>query len=140
MNLDKTKAKVIGPEPLPTDSLFGLDWKCEPLHTLVVTLTGTETDHYILNYKKRLKNMRNLLATWKCRRLSITGKIKVINTLAISPLFYLTNVIHVPSQVITEVKGLITDFLWDGKPAKIAYNVMIQSIKNGWDELGGFLE
>ena len=67
-------------------------------------------------------------------------KITVINTLAISPLLYLANVIHVPSQVITKVKGLITDFLWDGKPAKIAYNLMIQSIKNGWDELGGFLE
>ena len=39
INLDKTKAKVIGPEPLPADSLFGLDWTCEPLHTLCVTLT-----------------------------------------------------------------------------------------------------
>ena len=106
MNLDKTKAKVIGPRPLPTDSLFGLDWTCEPLHTLGVTLTGTETDHYILNYKSGLR-------TWK------------INTVAISPLLYLANVIHVPSQVITVVKGLITDFLWDCKPAKIAYNVMI---------------
>ena len=138
MNLDKTKAKVIGPEPLPTDSLFGLDWTCEPLHTLGVTLTGIETDHYILNYKKRLKNMKNLLATWKCRKLSIKGKITVINTLAISPLLYLANVIHVPPQVITEVKGLITDFLWDGKPAKIAYNVMIQSIKNGGMNLVDF--
>ena len=138
MNLDKTKAKVIGPEPLPTDSLFGLDWTCEPLHTLGVTLTGIETDHYILNYKKRLKNMKNLLATWKCRKLSIKGKITVINTLVISPLLYLANVIHVPPQVITEVKGLITDFLWDGKPAKIAYNVMIQSIKNGGMNLVDF--
>ena len=138
MNLDKTKAKVIGPEPLPTDSLFGLDWTCEPLHTLGVTLTGKETDHYILNYKKRLKNMKNLLATWKCRKLSIKGKITVINTLAISPLLYLANVIHVPPQVITEVKGLITDFLWDGKPVKIAYNVMIQSIKNGGMNLVDF--
>ena len=58
MNLDKTKAKVIGPEPLPTDCLFGLDWTYEPLHTLGVTLTGTETDHYILNYKNRLKNRK----------------------------------------------------------------------------------
>ena len=54
--------------------------------------------------------MKNLLATWKCRKLFIKGKITVINTLAISPLLYLANVIHVPSQVITEVKGLITDF------------------------------
>ena len=61
-----------------------------------------------------------------------------MNTLAISPLLYLANVIHVPSQVITEVKCLITDFLWDGKPAKIAYNVMIQSIKNGGMNLVDF--
>ena len=51
---------------------------------------------------------------------------------------YLANVIHVPPQVIMEVKGLITDFLWDGKPAKIAYNVMIQSIKNGGMNLVDF--
>ena len=62
----------------------------------------------------------------------------MINTLAISSLLYLANVIHVPSQVITEVKWLITDFLWDGKPAKIAYNAMIQSIKNGGMNLVDF--
>ena len=62
----------------------------------------------------------------------------MVNTLAISPLLYLANVIHVTSQVITEIKGLITDFLWDGKPAKIAYNVMIQSIKNGGINLVDF--
>ena len=28
MNLDKTKAKVIGPESLPINSIFGLDWTC----------------------------------------------------------------------------------------------------------------
>ena len=77
--------------------------------------------------------MKNLLATWKCRELSIKGKITVIYTLAIFPLLYPANVIHVPPQVITEEKGLTTDFFWDGKPAKIAYNVMTQSIKMvGW--------
>ena len=130
INKDKTKAKVIGPEPLPTNSLFGLDWTCEALHTLGVTINGTEVDHYILNYKKRLKN---LLATWKSRKLSIKGKSSVINTLAIPPLLHYTNVIHVPPQVISEVKEIITNFLWDGKPPKIAYNVMIQGIKMvGW--------
>ena len=109
INIDKTKAKVIGPEPLPTNSLFGLDWTCEALHTLGVTINGTEVDHYILNYKKRLKNLKNLLATWKCRKLSIKGKITVINTLAIPPLLYLANVIHVPPQVISEVKEIITN-------------------------------
>ena len=124
INIDKTKAEVIGPEPLPPNSLFGLDWTCEALHTLGVTINGTEVDHYILNYKKRLKNLKNLLATWKCRKLSIKGKITVINTLAIPPLLYLANVIHVPPQVISEVKEIITNFLWDGKPPKIAYKMV----------------
>ena len=130
-NLDKTKAKALGPEPEPSNKPFGLDGVCDPIYTLGVILSGNQEDHFILNFKKRLKNMKNLLSAWKCRSLSIKGKITVINTLAISPLLYLANVIFVPPQVITEVKDSIVDFLWDGKPPKIAYNVLIQSIKKG---------
>ena len=116
INLDKTKAKALGPEPEPSNKPFGLDWVSDPIYTLGVTLSGNQEDHYILN----LKNMKNLLSTWKCRNLSIKGKITVISTLAISPLLYLANVIYVPPQVITEVKDIIVDFRWDGKPPKIA--------------------
>ena len=82
--------------------------------------------------------MKNLLATWKCRKLSIKGKVTIINTLAVSPLIYLANVIYVPPQVITEIKEIIVDFLWDGKPPKIAYNVLIQNIKKGGVKLIDF--
>ena len=138
INLDKTKAKALGPEPEPSNKPFSLDWVSDPIHTLGVTLSGNQEDHYILNFKKRLKNMKNLLSTWKCRSLSIKGKITVINTLAISPLLYLANVIYVPPQVIAEVKDIIVDFLWDGKPPKIAYYVLIQSIKKGGVKLIDF--
>ena len=53
-------------------------------------------------------------------------------------MLYLANVIAVPPQVVCEVKQLITDFLWDNKPPKIAYNVMIQSIENGGMNLVDF--
>ena len=138
INLDKTKAKALGPEPEPSNKPFSLDWVSDPIHTLGVTLSGNQEDHYILNFKKRLKNMKNLLSTWKCRSLSIKRKITVINTLAISPLLYLANVIYVPPQVIAEVKDIIIDFLWDGKPPKIAYNVLIQSFKKGGVKLIDF--
>ena len=82
--------------------------------------------------------MINLLPTSKCRSLSIKGKLTVINTLAIFPLLYLANVIYVPPQVITEVNDIIIDFLRDGKPPKIAYNVLIQSIKKGGVKLIDF--
>ena len=52
MNVDKTKAKILGPEPMPPDDLYGLDWTEDAVNTLGVVLSGNETDHYILNYKK----------------------------------------------------------------------------------------
>ena len=55
MNVDKTKAKVLGPEAMPHDDLLGLVWTEEAIHTLGVSLSGNDNDHYILNYKKRLK-------------------------------------------------------------------------------------
>ena len=39
MNVDKTKAKVLGPEAMPHDNLFGLDWTEEAFHTLGVSLS-----------------------------------------------------------------------------------------------------
>ena len=60
MNVDKTKAKILGPEFMPPDDLYGLDWTEDAVNTLGVVLSGNETDHYILNYKKRLKTMKNL--------------------------------------------------------------------------------
>ena len=138
MNIDKTNAKTLGPEPMPPDDLYGLDWTEDAVNTLGVVLSGNETDHYILNYKKRLKTMKNLLSSWKCRYLSLKGKVTVINSLAISPLLYLASVIHVPCRVIQEVKQIVTDFIWNGKPPKIAYNVMIQNIENGGLKLVDF--
>ena len=138
MNIDKTKAKILGPKPMPPDDLYGLDWTEDAVNTLGVVLSGNETDHYILNYKKRLKTMKNLLSSWKCRYLSLKGKVTVINSLAISPLLYLASVIHVPCRVIQEVKQIVTDFIWNGKPPKIAYNVMIQNIENGGLKLVDF--
>ena len=61
INLDKTHAKTLGPEPEPWHKLFGLDWVIDPICTLGVTLSGNEDDRHIF---KRLKTMKNLLATW----------------------------------------------------------------------------
>ena len=51
MNVDKTKAKILGPDPLPPDNLYGLDCTEDAVNTLGVVSYGNETDHYILNYR-----------------------------------------------------------------------------------------
>ena len=138
INVDKTSAKCLGPYVPSNKELGGINWSKDPIFTLGVTISGNEDDHYILNFKKRLKNLQNLLNSWKCRYLSLKGKITVINTLALPPLIYLASVIYVPPIVITEVKKVLLDFIWNGGTPKIAYNTLIQDIEDGGLKLVDF--
>ncbi len=138
VNVDKTKASYLGSLRNKQEQPFGLDWTQENISALGVIFTGKEKDHYLYNYKSRLKNMENLLNSWKGRYLSLKGKITVINNLALSPLIYLASVIHVPDLVIQEVKRIILDFIWDGKTSKIAFNTIIQNIEDGGLKLSNF--
>ncbi len=61
-----------------------------------------------------------------------------MNVSALSTLQYLASVIHVPNQVIKEIKDIVVDFIWDSKPANIAYSVMIQDVKYGGLKLHDF--
>ena len=131
VNKEKTKAKFIGSLKHRVDTPLGLDWSDSFVHSLGIKINGKEQDHYTLNYKHRVSNLRNLLNSWKCRKLSLKGKVTVINNLALSPLLYVCSIIHTPERVFTEVKTEVLNFLWNGKTPKIAYDVIIQPIENG---------
>ncbi len=86
INTDKTKANYIGSLKGRAEAPLGLDWKDPYINCLGITLSGNEDDHYELNYEKRILNLRNVLNTWKCRKLSLKWKITVVNNLALPPL------------------------------------------------------
>ena len=111
VNIEKTRAKFIGSLKNRTDSPFGLDWSEENVYTLGIKITGKEQDHYNLNFKHRILNLKNILKVWKGRKLSLKGKITVINNLALPPLLYVGSIIHVPNIVFKEVKKHITDLI-----------------------------
>ena len=138
VNVDKTKAKCLGSQQVTNKKMYGLDWTNENVYVLGISLSGDENDHYSINFEKRIKNLTNLLNTWKARHLSLKGKVTVINNLALPPLIYLASCIHVPERVISEVKQLCVSFIWDKKPPKIAYDVLIQKIEEGGLKLFDF--
>ncbi len=126
INTDKTKANYIGSLKGRMEAPLRLDWTEANMHFLGIVLSGNKDDHYELNYKKRILNLRNILNTWKGRKLSLKEKITVINNLALPPLKYVASVIHILDIVFKEVKAIIPDFIWwDGKPSRIAYDVLI---------------
>jgi hypothetical protein len=138
VNVEKTKATFIGSFRDRVDSPLGLDWSTNYIDTLGVKLSVKGEDHYNLNFKDKILNLKNILRIWKGRHLSLKGKATIINTLALSPILYLASVIHVPDNVIKEVKQCIVNFLWDGGSTKIAYDVTCQQIQYGGLKLTDF--
>ena len=138
VNTQKTKAKYIGSLKDCKDFVFGLDWTSDNIFTLGVHISDDENKHYELNYRPRILSMKKCLQAWKCRYLSLKGTITVINTLAIAPLLYLVSTIYTPENVIKEVKDILVDFLWDSKPPKIAYDVVVKGIGEGGLKLVDF--
>ncbi len=138
MNVDKIEARYVGSLKGIQEFPFDLDWSETKVSLLGVILSGNEKEHYDLNFKKRILNMKNLLNSWKCRNLSLKSKITIVNTLALSSLLYLASVIHVPSIVFKEVKHIVVDFIWEIKTSKIAYDVLIQQTEEEGLELVDF--
>ena len=89
MDIDKTIAKPLG--PYTRHDTCGLDWTHGNIATLGVVISGNESDHYILNYKKRHKNIEDLLKSWKSRYLNLKGNVTDINSFALPKILYLVS-------------------------------------------------
>ena len=68
----------------------------------------------------------------KMRDLSLVGKIQVINALIGSLFMYKMTVLpNAPDRVIQEVESVIKDFIWNGKGAKIKFEILQTNKDNG---------
>jgi hypothetical protein len=129
-NMDKTQAFIIG-KHIRFKNTYNLTWCEGPIKTLGVSICQTPEDNYKYNYEPKIKKIKIMLSMWKQRRLSLKGKITVLNSLATSILVYPCTILETPDRVITETNNLFFDFLWDGGNNKIAKNIIIKKIENG---------
>ncbi len=106
VNVDKPKARYLGFLKGVQEFPFDLDWSETNVYLLGVILSGNDKEHYDLSLKKRILNMKNLLNSWKCRNVSLKGKITIVNTLTLSSL---------PSMLFKTVKHIVVDFIWEGE-------------------------
>lgn len=97
-------------------------------HTLGVWFSQKEEPSfdYEWNFQPILRKMKACFASWELRSLSLKGKIVVVNSLVLSPLQYMTSLIHTPRKVIDEVKSLTVEFIWGGGRSEVAYSTLIQ--------------
>ena len=101
-----------------------LDWSSVKLKVLGVILGPGNVEED--NWRPRITAVENVLASWKGRTLSFRGRALVINALALSRVWYVASLVHMPSWVLSELCKLVFNFFWKGKKDLVARSVVVQ--------------
>ena len=76
------------------------------------------------NWHPRLDAVSRCLNSWRSCALSLAGRALVVNALALSRVWYVASVIHMPEWVRSEPRRTVFNFIWAGKRELVACRVM----------------
>jgi len=123
INWRKTVGLLLGPEP---DEIVGTPWHRislgthirwwdgeEPLRYLGYSIAPIEVHDQV--WERVVARMESTLARWSRRNLTLTGKVTVIRTLALSQLWYVASLTPLPRATERRIETSIWSFLWSDK-------------------------
>ena len=130
LNLSKTECILLGPLKGRYKKIEGVTVNESCVKTLGIYVGHNKKMCYDNNWTKTENDIEKLFESWKKRKLTIFGKVCVINTSAISKLIYVASILEYPDEnTIKLLNTKIFEFLW--KRDRIKRNTMIGSICNG---------
>ena len=113
----------------PSRSPVDLDWSSVKLKVLGVFIG--EGNLEVDNWRPRIDAVDHVLSAWRSRSLSFRGKALVINALALSRVWYVASLVHMPPWVLNELTSLVFQFFWSGKRDLVSRSVVVQSPLHG---------
>ena len=135
INYDKTEILRIGSIRHSNCRLYTkeiVSWTNDPIAVLGIKISATD-DCEKLNIHPLMSKMDNIIKVWSWRRLTLFGKVTIINTLLISQLVYRLTVLPRPSDAtMKKIDKTLFDYMWNNKPHKIAKKVI-----SNFPHLGG---
>ena len=131
INVEKTQAKYIGPLLTCDHFPHGLSWIKTPILTLGIVITDNDESNFRHNFQQKIITLKATLNVWKQRKLSLKGKITILNNLALASITYMSSAVNPPNKAIKEINNLIQNFIWDGSTSKISQRTLIQQIDKG---------
>ena len=131
LNMDKCKGLWLGAWRDRVDAPVPIEWSSSKLKILGVFIGNDNVD--AANWRPRIEAVENCLSSWRSRSLSYCGKALVINALALSRIWYVASLVHMPPWVLGELNSIIFKFFWSGKRDLVARKVVIHP-----HDVGGF--
>ena len=125
LNLAKSKGLWLGGWSGRPDPPVPLDWSSSKLKVLGIYIGPGNLEED--NWRPRIDAVDHVLRSWRSRSLSFHGKALVINALALSRVWYVASLIHMPPWVCRELSSLAFSFFWSGKRELVSRSAVIQS-------------
>ncbi len=111
INVDKTQAIYIALLISCDHFPHGLSWIKTPIETLGIVITDNDETNYKYNFHQRIFTLKSTLNIWKQRKLSLKGKITVLNNLALTQITDVSSVVNIQNKAIMEINNTIQIFL-----------------------------
>ena len=111
------------------DPPVSLDWSSVKIKTLGVFVGPGDLKED--NWQPRIDTVEKVLSSWRQRSLSFKGKALVINALALSRVWYVASLIHMPDWVVSKLVRLTFHFFGRGKRDLVRRSVVVQPPDQG---------
>ena len=110
-----------------------LTWTNESINVLGIWVTHHEQRTLEMNYEKTIQKGSEIMKSWMRRKLSLIGKINIINTLVASLFVYkMMSLPSIPKYMVKKIEREMRHFLWNGASPKIGTKTLrANKIKGG---------
>lgn len=132
MNIAKTEGlKVNFSAPLLSKGME-IKWS-DSIQILGLTFYNSRYtgDRYLDDLDKFISKMRDRCAMWNKRRVSLKGKVIILNVLIYPNIYYASSNLFFPERFFNTVKELSRNFLWNGHLSKISLDTLTLPIQQG---------
>ena len=123
LNLGKTEGMWFGSMASREDGPVDIKWRTDYIKVLSIFFTTSRRHLECLNWNFQIEKLAKRLESWKFRNLSLKGKSMIINSLALSGLWYTGSVVPLLAWAEKKINQVIFDFLWSGKNQQIKREV-----------------
>jgi len=136
-NKNKSEAMGIGRSKIANFNC-GIKWVNE-IKTLGIYFSNTKCASLNeKNWEQKIVRIKQIIATWEKRNLSLLGKICVIKTFLLSQLVNVLQSICLPEKILKEINTLLYRFLWRKKDCnRRAFEKVKRVVVNAEIEKGG---
>ena len=138
INPDKTKGLCLGTPKMDDPELKNINWEHHgknvrnALEVLGIIFFDNYAETQDYNWTQVVEQTKTQLINLKKRKLSLKGKVLVLNTVVMAKVWYLATVISMPEEKEQEIRTAIFEFLWDGQNKNpIKQNAVFQPKEKG---------